>query len=167
MSWFKSWTDATFILSLPHAALITAPPCECCLQFHSLKSCCTAAMGSSQSGIAPKLHWRQLSAICHFEQSGPIMDLLARCYLFIPWWQMACAQLYKYHHQRGELQASLKATLFYKLTFIDIFRIPSASFWAKLVIFSCKQGVNTNRQLYKHQIITVVCNHIFWCAIKG
>ena len=33
------------------------------------------------------------------------------CRLVIPLWQVALAQLYKYHHQSGERQASLKAAL--------------------------------------------------------
>ena len=68
--------------------------------------------GSSQSGIAPELNWSQLYTICRYGQSGKVIDLLekdAAYRLVCSEQQVEFAHLYKYHHQSGERQASLKA----------------------------------------------------------
>ena len=98
-------------------ALATLPLCHviiaCCFRVAALSS--NTALALSPSGIAPELNRIQLSAICRGGQSGKVIDLLActACRLVIPLPQMALAQLYKYHHQCGEWQSSLKAALFF------------------------------------------------------
>ena len=85
-----------------------------------LESCGTADLGSSQSCVPPELNriqpGIQLSVISCCWQSSKVINLLARCCLLLGHPRAssgtyAVVQICKYHHQSGEQQASLKATL--------------------------------------------------------
>ena len=84
---------------LSYAAFILACRLTLCrvslrtsLAVSSLEHCGTAAMGSSQSGIAPELNRIQLSAICRCGQSGKNIDLSARrCLPLGHPWASSCA----------------------------------------------------------------------------
>ena len=92
------WQDyADFILACRYAAW--SPLAITWLQLLAT----TSLQGLSPSGITLELNWSQLHVVCRGGQSAAVIDLLARHCLLIPLWQMALAQLYKYHHQSGKV----------------------------------------------------------------